>query len=119
MVPPNIVSVHFLLLKNIPREEAILSAMRKPNKKLRDALDASYEGVVLADGHDNAIMGVAEGGGGPPRLVYDRDKVIQNLIAGGIEDYGEAIEFFEFNIAGAYVGEQTPLFLTKRKDILW
>ena len=26
--------------------------------------------------------------------------------------YEEAVEFFEFNVTGAYVGEHTPAFLT-------
>jgi hypothetical protein len=28
-------------------------------------------------------------------------------------DYAEALEFYDFNIAGAYVGEQTPIFMHK------
>jgi hypothetical protein len=27
--------------------------------------------------------------------------------------YDEALEYFEFNIAGAYVGEQTPVFVMR------
>ena len=26
-------------------------------------------------------------------------------------DYEEAVEFFDFNVTGAYVGENTPVFL--------
>jgi hypothetical protein len=28
-------------------------------------------------------------------------------------EYDEALEYFDFNIAGAYVGEQTPIFIHK------
>jgi len=28
-------------------------------------------------------------------------------------DYAEAMEHFDFNIAGSYVGEQTPIFMHK------
>ena len=28
-------------------------------------------------------------------------------------DYAEAMEHFDFNIAGSYVGEQTPIFIHK------
>ena len=31
--------------------------------------------------------------------------------------YEEAVEYFEFNVIGAWVGEQTPMFLTKGEDL--
>jgi hypothetical protein len=36
--------------------------------------------------------------------------VIEILMDQGM-DHDEAIEYYEFNIVGAYVGEQTPLFV--------
>jgi hypothetical protein len=30
----------------------------------------------------------------------------------------EAVEYFEFNILGAYVGEKTPIFLTFKDNLL-
>ena len=54
-----------------------------------------------------------------PRVVYDKDAIIKHLIAGqreagADEDEAEvlAVEHFDFNIAGAWVGEQTPLFVS-------
>jgi hypothetical protein len=32
-------------------------------------------------------------------------------------DYEEAVEFFDFNVVGAYVGDNTPLFATILKDL--
>ena len=87
------------------------------NQALRDFLDANFEGITLVDGHDNAILGIGESCGGVPRLVYSRYKVIENLQDTGIEDYDDAQEFFESNIAGAYVGESTPIFLASLKDM--
>jgi hypothetical protein len=62
---------------------------------------------LFADGFDDAIIGVEENS---LRVVYDVDKVIGILIEGGM-DAEEAVEFYEFNIAGAYVGERTPIFV--------
>jgi hypothetical protein len=62
---------------------------------------------LFADGLDDAILGVEENS---LRVVYDVDKVIDILMKGGM-DPEEAIEFYEFNIAGAYVGERTPIFV--------
>lgn len=66
--------------------------------------------LIIADGHDNAIIGVSCGAGDECRVCYSRQGVIDNLVDQGM-DSDEAEEFFEFNIAGAYVGPGTPQFL--------
>ena len=42
-------------------------------------------------------------------VAYNRDKCIEILMKD--MDQLEAIEYFEFNVIGAYVGEQTPTFI--------
>lgn len=68
--------------------------------------------LLLADGFDAAILGVAEGLGRPRCVVYDRDACVQILIAKGMTAE-EAEEFFSFNVEGAWVGEHTPLFVRR------
>ena len=85
--------------------------------------------VLLADGFEDAFMGIAEIHSLPPRACYDREKCIKILFDQFIESskqendrapsddrindiWDEAVEYFEFNVAGAYVGEATPTFLT-------
>ncbi len=58
---------------------------------------------------DDAIIGVDENNS---RIVYDIDEVINILIMEGM-DVNEAIEFYEYNISGSYVGEKTPVFMRK------
>ena len=68
--------------------------------------------ALTADGHDNAIVGVGSyfGEKGPLVLaIYDREKVVQNLMQD--MDREAAEEFFEFNIAGAGMGKKTPVFV--------
>ncbi len=67
------------------------------------------ETFLFADGFDYAIIGVDEQNG---RIVYDIDEVINTLIMEGM-DVDEAIEYYDYNIAGAYVGEKTPVFMRK------
>jgi hypothetical protein len=74
--------------------------------KLNEILE-EYENVLIADGFDDAIIGIEPM---TLRLVYDIDKVISILIKQGMNEE-DAIEYYEFNIAGSYVGEQTPLFV--------
>jgi hypothetical protein len=71
--------------------------------------DLDYEGLLFADGFDEAIIGVAERIGMEPVVAYDTDKIIEILSRDMTEE--EAIEYFEFNILGAYMGERTPVFI--------
>ena len=64
---------------------------------------------LKADGHDDAVIGV-EVQWGPPRLVYCVEKVIAGLVRDGMSRE-DAIDWFEFNMAGAFVGDQTPLWV--------
>lgn len=75
-----------------------------------EELKFNYSESLTIDGHDDAIVGVASQCGGLDVFVYDQDKIIQKLT----EDmtYEEAVEHFDFNIAGAYVGKTTPMFIT-------
>jgi hypothetical protein len=70
------------------------------------------DNVVLADGLDDAFVGVGNAFGGTPCAIYDKDKVIGILMTRDGMTVDEAWEFFEFNIAGAYVGEATPIFMS-------
>lgn len=79
----------------------------------RDRIAEYAPGALLADGFDDAILGVAERCGQPTLVAYDRSRCIDILVAQGM-DREEAEEFFEFNVAGAWVGEQTPVWVDTR-----
>ena len=68
--------------------------------------------ILLATGFEKAFLGIATDFAGHDRAVYDYDKCVEILMKQGM-DYAEALEFYDFNIAGAYVGEQTPIFMHK------
>ena len=68
--------------------------------------------VLLASGLDDAFIGVGSAFNSVPIAVYDKDKVIEILMTRDVMTYEEALEFFDFNIAGAYVGESTPMFMS-------
>lgn len=59
---------------------------------------------------DAAIIGVTERMGQLPTICYNKTKVLEILMEDGM-DYDEAIEYYEYNIVGAWMGEQTPTFL--------
>ena len=64
------------------------------------------EEILIADGFDEAIIGIEDTS---MRLIYSIEKCIDTLIAEGLSEE-DAIEHFEFNVRGSYVGKQTPIW---------
>ena len=73
-------------------------------------ISEDYPDLMTADGFDEAIVGVVERIG-MTAVCYDKDKIIEILMKDGDMLYEEALEYFYFNIQGAWVGEHTPVFL--------
>ena len=63
------------------------------------------ETFLKADGFDDAIIGVDDVS---MRLIYSVSKCIKILEK--YMKYTEALEYFDFNVSGAYVGEKTPIW---------
>lgn len=70
------------------------------------------EALFLSDEYDDAICGVADRCGMTAVVAYDRSRVIDILARSMSRE--DAEEFFEFNIAGAWVGEGTPMWIDTR-----
>jgi len=81
-----------------------------PKQTVREWLAEQDAELLLADGFDDAIIGIGERCSQPPVVVYDAQKCIDLIAAEGM-DPESAAEFFAFNTAGAWVGDRTPIFL--------
>ena len=68
--------------------------------------------TLLADGFEEAFIGMCERFGMQPVAAYDRDKCIDILIQRDQMTYDGAEEFFDFNVIGAWAGDLTPVFVT-------
>lgn len=79
------------------------------HESIIEAVSEIDEDILFADGFDAALIGAVTVGGNTLAL-YDREKCIQVLVSRDGMTYEDAAEFFEFNVAGAYVGEKTPAF---------
>jgi len=75
-----------------------------------------YDTLIRADGFDLAIIGVAERIGNKPCLAYSYEQCVDILMQQAEMDYEMAVEYMDFNVCGAYVGEQTPIFIHKWED---
>jgi len=69
--------------------------------------------ILFADGLDEAIIGFDPNSW---QVVYSRTKVIKILQERDEMSEEEAIEFAEYNIFGAYVGDRTPVWA---EDFNW
>jgi len=64
------------------------------------------EEILKADGFDDAVIGIEVHS---MRLIYSVQKCIEVLKEDGMDEI-DAIEYFEYNVLGAYVGEKTPIW---------
>lgn len=74
------------------------------------------ENILYADGFEKAFIGIVESNGAAPKACYDYDGCIEVLMSRDKMSYEDAVEFFDFNVAGAYVGEHTPAFLVRDSE---
>jgi len=58
-------------------------------------------------------VGIVAGKDVAPKACYDYKKCIDDLMTENDWNEEEALEYFDFNIIDAYVGEHTPVFINK------
>jgi len=82
-------------------------------KKIEEWVDDNFpqQDILIADGFEEAFIGVAEQFN-TTIAVFDKQKCIDLLMKQDMS-FGDANEYFEYNVQGAYVGENTPAFLTR------
>ena len=68
------------------------------------------DGAVSWSDCDDAVIGTGSRCGSPDVFVYDYEKLIQVFVEQGM-DYEEAVEWVDYNILGAYVGDTTPIIM--------
>jgi hypothetical protein len=94
---------------------------------LREEIAEINPEALLLDGFDEAIIGMAERIGLGPVVAYDVDKIIEILAkdmevdiddltdGSSLEDVqiSMAFDYFYYNIHGAWMGDFTPIFISK------
>ena len=69
--------------------------------------------MKIWDGYDDCIIGVGTRCGMTDVFIYDKHKMITKLVRRDDMTYDEALEFINFNIAGAFIGEDTPILVDR------
>lgn len=69
------------------------------------------EEALTLDGLIEAYLGPVRRKGSPTVALYSRERIIKILMDRDGMDYEGAVEFYDYNIADAYVGPNTPAFV--------
>lgn len=67
---------------------------------------------LLADGFERAFVGIAQRCGQPDLAVYDYGAAVVLLVNEEGMTPPDAMEYLDFNVVGAWMGEGTPLWVT-------
>jgi len=83
---------------------------------LREQIAQDYPDLLVLepDYFDGAIIGLVQRIG-MDVVCYDKEKVLELLCVKEEMTYEDAIEHFEYNIIGSWVGDTTPVFLSYTK----
>ena len=68
--------------------------------------------ILTCDGFDDAFLGVVERFNQQPLALYDKEKMLSIMVQRDEMTYEQALEFFDYNVQGAWAGEGTPAFAT-------
>lgn len=79
--------------------------------------------TLFADGFDDAIIGM-DMNSDVYRVVYGVEKMIFILMHRDSMTEEEALEYLEYNVFSAYLGEGTPIYIyqmlaDEAKELLW
>ena len=69
--------------------------------------------ALLADGFEDAIIGMCMQFGQLPVVAYDYEKCVDVLKERDGMSPEEAGDYMEYNVIGAYMGVHSPVFLIK------
>lgn len=80
---------------------------------LREMIAEDYPDLLVLEPEyfDEAIVGLAQRIG-MDVVCYDKEKVLELLCVKEGMTYEDAIEHFDYNIIGSWVGDTTPVFLS-------
>ena len=90
---------------------------------IKDQIADDNPEALFLDGMDgdknafnDALIGIAERCGMNTIAAYDADIIIDILFKKYDMSMEEAIEWYDFNIAGAYLGENTPIYINDLRE---
>lgn len=80
-----------------------------------EALAEENPEAMLADGFEEAYIGICRRFGQEALAAYDYEKCIEILMKRDRMTREDAEEHFEYNVIGAWVGDGTPVYIKVQK----
>jgi len=77
-----------------------------------DNPEALFIGKPGETRYDSAIIGIGRRCGQPSLIVYSYEKLVEAFMREDKLTHDEATEYIDFNIAGAWLGEHTPVLVS-------
>jgi hypothetical protein len=82
--------------------------------EIKEFLEEENPEALFADGFDEALIGISRRCGQPSLAVYSISKCLEILEREMTPLDAEG--YFEFNVVGAWLGPNTPIFLEDRTE---
>jgi len=80
---------------------------------IREQLSEENPDAMFADDLDDALVGIARRPGQPALAAYDYTRVVRVFEERDGLSREDAIEWVEFNVVSAWLGENTPVWITR------
>jgi len=82
-----------------------------------DDLEESEDGPMALTfvGYDDCILGMCERAGDYPRVAYSYNRIIAKVMTKKDLTREDAEEFFEYHIAGLWLGDGTPWIVFEKQ----
>ena len=80
-------------------------------EEINQCLADRESSALSADGFDDAILGVVDVVNTESRIAYSVTACINILMQRDGMTYIDAMEYFSYNVEGAYMGPQTPIWV--------
>ena len=109
----NLKNLRAITLEDINKEENMdtIDKIRKIRtdraERLKETISEHNPEALFADGFDESIMGYSSDG----KVVYSVDMIVGTLVNRDGMTPDEAIDYFNFNMECAYLGEYTPIYM--------
>jgi hypothetical protein len=82
-------------------------------EQIQRALEDENPEALLADGFEDALVGVVRRCGQPTLAAYSYARALEVLMMRDGMEYDDAVEWMEFNVVGAWFGPHTPAWLVE------
>ena len=97
--------------------EERLGGKQDDEAKRNELAEHFGDDLMFATNFDNAIIGVSMGISCGTKVVYDAEEMARTLVISEGMTEQAAWEYLEFNTFNAYIGDNTPIFVSTSLDV--